>query len=138
MGAPTTFALSATCLNFIISRQAANKRSVWLQVLLRRYMPNLSFVHAKPVCPCLSIKMPPSPLHISVLCGCFCKILRQATLKSMLWLSVFNPDHEYLAAICLCPKICTISSKLKILPCESKPTFSMRPSKLEARSCKCP
>lgn len=47
-------------------------------------------------------------------------------------------DHEYLAAICLCPKICTISSRLKILPCESKPTFSMRPLRLEARSCKCP
>ena len=67
-----------------------------------------------------------------------CKILRQAALKSMLRLSVFSPDHEYLAAICLCPKICTISSKLKILPCESKHTFSMRPSRLEARSCKCP
>lgn len=74
-------------------------------------------------------------LHIM---GYFRKILRPAMLKSMLRLSVFNPDHEYLAAICLCPKICTISSKLKILPCESKPTFSMRPSRLEARSCKCP
>lgn len=67
-----------------------------------------------------------------------CAHITAATLKSMLRLSVFSPDHEYLAAICLCPKICTISSKLKILPCESKPTFSMRPSRLEARSCKCP
>ncbi len=31
-----------------------------LRALLRRYMPSLSFIHAKPVCPCLSIKMPPS------------------------------------------------------------------------------
>lgn len=53
-------------------------------------------------------------------------------------LPVFSPDHKCLVVICLCSKICTISSKLKILPCESKPTFSMRPSRLEARSCKCP
>lgn len=47
-----------------------------------RYMPSLSFVHEKPVCPCLSIEMmPSSALSIPVLCERLCKILRQATLN---------------------------------------------------------